>query len=67
MFSGFLFILFVKMLVFVCKAENLVTFIFIHTIQLTLTVSKLYPFFFYVLPSLQFEKLKHCPILLMLD
>ena len=66
MFNGLLFILFVKLLVFVCKDENLVTFLFIHTIQLTLTVSKLHPFFC-VLPSLQFEKLKHCPILLMLD
>ena len=48
MFSGLLFILFVKLLVFVCKAEILVTFLFIHTIKLTLTVSKLHPFFFFV-------------------
>ena len=28
---------------------------------------KLHPFFFFFLPNLWFEKLKHCPILLILD
>ena len=51
---------------FFCKAENIAIYLFIHTIQLTLTVCKITPFFC-VLPNLQFEKLKHCPILLMLD
>ena len=56
-----------KLLVFVCNAENLVAFLFIHTIQLTFMASKSHHFFFCVLPKPQVEKLKHCPILLMLE
>ena len=66
MSSGLLFILFMKLLVCFCKDENIVIYLFIHTIQLNLFNSKIAPFFFF-LPSLQFEKLKHCPILLILD
>ena len=67
LFSGLLFVLFVKLLVFFEKLKKKIAiYLLIHTIQLTLIVSKSHPFFC-VLPSLQFEKLKHCPILLMLD
>ena len=45
--------LFVKMLVCFCKAENIVIYLFIHTIQLTFSILKLHPlFFFFFLPSL---------------
>ena len=69
MSRGLLLTLLLKLLVFVCKAENLVAFLFIHTIPLTFMASKSHNFFFvfFVLPSLQVEKLEHCPILLMLD
>ena len=51
MFSGLLIFLFVKLLYYT-----------------TYFVQKLHPFFFFcVLPNLWFEKLKLCPILLMLD
>ena len=45
--------LFVKLLISFCKAETIVISLnSIHTIQLTITVSKLQPFFFcIVLPS----------------
>ena len=46
--------LFVKLLISFCKAENIVISLnSIYTIQLTITVSKLQPFFFFciVLPS----------------
>ena len=59
--------LFVKLLVCFCKAKNIVIYLFIHTIQLTFSILKLHPFFLCVLPSLQFEKLKYYPIMLMLD
>ena len=62
MFSGLLFIRFVEAVVCFCKDENIAIYLLIHT--------KLAPIlepFFCVLPSLQFEKLKHCPISLMLD
>ena len=35
MFSGLLFVSFVKMFVCFCKAENIVIYILIHTIQLS--------------------------------
>ena len=68
MSSGLLFTLFAKLLVFVCKDENLV--ISLYTYHTTYIYGfKITPFFFFfcVLSSLQFEKLKHCPILLILD
>ena len=66
MFSGLLFTLFAKLLVFVCKDENLV--ISLYTYHTAYVYGfKITPIFFYVLPSLQFEKLKHRLILLILD
>ena len=41
-----LFVLVVKLLVSFYKDENIVTFLFIHTIQLIFTASKTTPFFF---------------------
>ena len=64
MSSGLLLTLFVKLLVFVCKDENLVISLYIPYI-LYLRLQNHTLFFF--LPSLQFEKLKHCLILLILD
>ena len=64
MFCGLLFTFLVKLLVFVCKAENLVISLSLYTIQLSFTVLKLH-FFFFCLPAV--EKLKHCPIQLMLE
>ena len=52
---------------FFCKDENIALYLFIHTIQLTLTVFKITPILFCVFPNLQFEKLKHYTMLLMLD
>ena len=66
LFSGLLFVLVVNLLVSFCKAENIVISLFIQIMKLTITVSKLHPFYC-VFPNLQFEKLKHCPILFMLD
>ena len=58
MFSGLLVFLFVKLLYYTTyyfkKKKKMLAPIFA-------------PIFFCVLPSLQFEKLKHYPILLMLD
>ena len=65
LFSGLLFVLFVKLLVVFEKLKYSHLF-YIHTIQLTSRALKPHPFFC-VLPSLQFEKLKHFPILLLLD
>ena len=45
MSRGFLFTLFVEVISFACKAENLVAFLFIHTIQLTFMASKSHHFF----------------------
>ena len=56
----------VEAISFFCKDENIAIYVFIHIIQLTLIVCKITPFFC-VLPNLKFEKLKHCPMLLMLD
>ena len=70
MFSGLLFVPLVKLFVYFCKVENIVIYILIHTIQLSFFLnSKIAPFFFFflVLPNLQVGKLKHCPMLLMLD
>ena len=70
MFSGLLFVSFVKLFVCFCKDENIELYILIHTIQLGFFFflnSKIAPFFCVVLPNLQVGKLKHCPMLLMLD
>ena len=67
MFSGLLFVPFMKLFVCFCKAENKVIYILINTIQLSFFLnSKITPFFFVVLPNLQVRKLKHCSMLLML-
>ena len=68
MFSGLLFVPFVKLFVCFCKAENIVIYILIHTIKLSFffSIQKLHPFFCVVLPNLQVGKLKHCSMLLML-
>ena len=48
MSKGLLFTPFLlNILVFYCKDENLVAFLFIHTIQLTFTASKSHQFFFF--------------------
>ena len=70
MFSGLLFIPFVKLSVCFYKDENIVIYILIHTIQLSFfSQFKNFTFFFFflVLPNLQVGKLKHCLMLLMLD
>ena len=47
--------------------SGLLVFLFVKDVILySLLFQKLHPFFC-VLPSLRFEKLKHCPILFMLD
>ena len=53
-----------------CDVQWLAGFLFFFVKLLYYTsyfVQKLHPFFFCVLPNLWFEKLKLCPILLMLD
>ena len=40
--------LFVKLLVCFCKVKNIVIYLFIHTIQLTFSILKLHPFFFFL-------------------
>ena len=49
MFSGLLFVPFVKLFVYFCKAENIVIYILIHTIQLSFFFlnSKIAPNFFF--------------------
>ena len=48
--NGFLFVLFVKLLVvFFLKAENIAIYFYIHTIQPTLLVFKIAPFFVFCL------------------
>ena len=61
---------FAKLVFVFVKAENLVIYILIHTIQLIFSTEKLCPFlhpFFVVLPFLQVEKLKHFSMILMLN
>ena len=48
MFSGLLFVPFMKLFVCFCKAENIVIYILIHTIQLNFFLnSKIEPIFFF--------------------
>ena len=52
LYSGLLFVFVVKLLVSFCKVENIVIYLFIHIIQLTITVSNLHPFFLFVFSQL---------------
>ena len=56
----------VKPLVSFCKAEKY-SHISFYTYHIAHTYNCKITLFFFFLPNLQFEKLKHCPILLMLD
>ena len=67
MFSGLLFFLFVKLFVCFCKAENIVIYILIHTIQLNFSLnSKIAQICFVILPNLLVGKLNHYSLILTL-